>query len=81
MDIVILGSCYTPRYSNLWRFVEPKIYYLVPQEPSLLLIPILTHVQLVHAVPPFFLKIHFNFVVAYMPRLLQVVSSPQMYWP
>jgi len=81
MDIVILGSYHSPRYSNLWRCVESKIYYLVPQEPFLLLIPILRQIQLVHAVPPFFLKIHFNFVVACTHRPLQVVSSPQMYWP
>lgn len=81
MDIVILGSYHSPRYSNPWRFVEPKIYYLVPQEPFLLLIPVVRQIQLVHAIPPFSLKIHINFVVACMPRLLQVVSSPQMYWP
>jgi len=80
MDIGILGSYRSTRYSNPWRFVEPKIYYLVPQEPSVLLIPIVRQIQLDHALPPFFLKIHFNFV-ARMPRLLQVVSSTQMYWP
>jgi hypothetical protein len=81
MDIVILGSPRSLRYSNPWRFVEPKIYYLVPQVPSLPLIPIVRQIQLVHAGCPFSLKIHFNFVVVCMPRLVQVVSSPQMYWP
>lgn len=79
MDIVILGNHHLPRYSNPWRFVEPNIYYLIPQVPSLPFIAIVRQIQLVLAAPPFSLKIHFNFVVACMPRLLKVASSPQMY--
>jgi hypothetical protein len=50
-----------------------KVLYLVYNSPTL--VPVLSYINLVHILPSYFFKIHFNTTLPFMPK------SPKWYFP